>query len=237
LVKAFIKRVNDAGLLGCAVLGEPISMSYETRRDNAAAFNSASIIYVLNGGYTADGTLIDGRKAAALVAGVISSLPSNIAPTHTPVPLLTSVAGALSNTKIEECIQHGAIVLTTSMSGTVWIESGVNTLVSPSDDQDNGWRKIRRTRTRYELIDRINASVEGISGNLDNDANGRSTFIAIANGVGRAMIAEGKLISCNVTEDPERPPEGDSSWFVVAIDDLDSQEKIYITYQCRYAAN
>jgi hypothetical protein len=151
------------------------------------------------------------------------------------VPGLASVAGQLSNTKIEECIKHGAIVLTTSLSGMVWIESGVNTLVTPSDDQDDGWKKIRRTKTRFELITRINESVEGISGNLSNDANGRSTFIALANGVGRSMIAEGKLLACNVMEDSKQPPKGDSAWFVVAIDDLDSIEKIYITYQCRYS--
>ena len=102
---------------------------------------------------------------------------------------------------------------------------------------DSGWKKIRRMKTRYELITRINSAAEPVIGNLNNDSNGRSTFIALANGVGRLMIAESKLQSCNVSEDLETPPKGNSAWFVVDCLDLDSIEKVYITYRFRFSDN
>jgi hypothetical protein len=49
------------------------------------------------------------------------------------------------------------------------------------------------------------------------------------------MIAEGALLSGTIYEDPNNPPSGDSAWFVVAVDDLDSAEKVYITFGFRFA--
>ena len=54
------------------------------------------------------------------------------------------------------------------------------------------------------------------------------TVIAIANGVVKEMISEGKLISGVVTLDPANPPKGDSIWLLMDVHDLDSVEKIYI---------
>jgi hypothetical protein len=237
LVKSYINRVNDAGLLAFAVVGEPVSVAYATRRTNAAAFNSCNVVYCLNGGYDSSNVLHDGFNVAAVVAGMLAALPSSDSPTHKQVPGLVSIAGALTNTEVQECLQSGALVLTMSASGVVWIEQGINTLVSPSADQDSGWKKIRRTKTRFELISRILESSESIIGSVNNDSNGRATFIAIANGVGKAMIAEGKLQSCTVSEDPNNPPSGDSAWFIIDVIDNDSVEKVYVTYRFRFSAS
>ena len=49
------------------------------------------------------------------------------------------------------------------------------------------------------------------------------------------MIAEGKLISGSVYEDPAHPAKGDSAWFIIDVLDLDSIEKVYITYRFSFA--
>lgn len=235
LLKSFINRVTDAGLMGMAVISEPVSVSLETRQSNATAVNSENVIYVLNGAYAADGTLIDGFNIAAIVAALAAAYPSNRSLTHAPVPGAHTVAGPLTNTQVEAALQGGALVLTTSATGIVWIEQGINTLTVLNGDQDAGWKKIRRVKTRYELIQRILASTESIIGTVNNDSNGRQTFIAIANGVGQTMIAEGKLLECEVLEDPNNPAQGDSAWFVINVLDLDSIEKVYITYRFRFS--
>lgn len=234
LVKSFINRVTNAGLMAQAVISEPISVPLATRQANATAMNDVNVIYVLNGEYGADGTLVDGFNIAAKVAGMVAAVPSNQSLTHAPVPGAHTVAGPLTHTQVEAALVGGALVLTASATGIVWIEQGINTLTTLSADQDAGWKKIRRTKTRYELIQRILASTEGIIGTVNNDSNGRQTFIAIANGVGQLMIAEGKLLSCEVKEDPKQPAEGDSAWFVIDVLDLDSIEKVYITYRFRF---
>ena len=104
-------------------------------------------------------------------------------------------------------------------------------MITLTADQDAGWKKIRRTKTRFELIQRILESTEPIIGSVGNDSNGRQTFIAIANGIIGEMVAEGKLLSGEVTEDEKHPARGDSAWFVISVVDLDSIERVYITYR------
>ena len=234
LVKSFITRVTNAGQMAQAVIGEPISVPLATRQANATAMNSENVIYVLNGEYSPDGSLVDGFNIAEKISVIDASFPNNQSLTHAPVPGAHTVAGPLTRTQVEAALLGGALVLTASATGVVWIEQGINTLTTLRADQDAGWKKIRRTKTRYELIQRILASTEGIIGTVNNDSNGRQTFIAIANGVGQLMIAEGKLLSCEVKEDPKNPAEGDSAWFVIDVLDLDSIEKVYITYRFRF---
>ena len=234
LLSAFINRANDAGLMGIAVLGEPTSVAYATRKADAAAFNSENVVYCLNG-FTIGGEDYEGWRAAALVAGYIAFLPSNDSLTHKIIPNATAVVGALTNTQVVECLQSGCLVFTVSASGAVWVEQGINTLVTLRSDQDAGWKKIRRTKTRFELIDRINVNSEGVIGNVNNDDNGRATLLAIINGVGAEMIAEGKLQIFEASESTTNLPKGDSAWFVISVLDNDSMEHIYLTYMFRFA--
>lgn len=234
LVKSFINRANDSGLMAMAVIGEPTSVDYTTRRTRAASYNSENMVYCLNGFKIGD-EVYEGFNAAAVMAGYIAYLPSNDSITHKVVPGATEVVGALTNTKIVECLKSGCLVFTVSTAGAVWVEQGINTLCVLSTNQDAGWKKIRRTKTRFELITRINESSESIIGAVNNDANGRSTFIAIANGVIKSMIAEGKLLSGSCTEDASNPAKGDSAWFVLDILDLDSIEKVYLVYRFHFS--
>lgn len=234
LAKAFIDRVNDAGLLAQLVIGEPTSVAYATRKANAAAFNDRSVIYCLNG-LKVNGEAWEGFNAAAAVAGLVAAVPSNQAITHLNIAGATELVGPLTNTQIVECLESGALVFTKSAAGVVWVEEGINTLITLSADQDAGWKKIRRTKTRFELIDRINRNTESITGRVTNDSNGQNTFIMIANGVIKEMVGEGKLVSGTVELDATRPPEGDSAWFRVSVYDLDSLEKAYFTYLFHYA--
>ena len=234
LVAAFITRANDAGLMGVAVVGEPTTVAYATRKTDAAGFNDCNMVYVLNG-FTLDGESYEGWKAAAVVAGLIAYTPANESLTHVVINGADGLVGGLTNTQIIECLQSGALVFSMSASGLVWIEQGINTLVTLNANQDAGWKKIRRTKTRYELITRILINSEGIIGRVNNDSNGRQTFIAIANGVINQMIAEGKLSSGQTYEDPANPATGDSAWFIIAVVDLDSIEKVYLTYQFSFS--
>jgi len=233
LVKAFIDRANDQGLMAIAVIGEPKSVSYDTRVARAASYNSENIVYVLNGFKVGD-TTFEGFEAAAVVAALVAYTPSNESLTHTVIAGATEVVDPLTNAKIIECLQNGCLIFTESSSGSIWIEQGINTLVTLGN-KDAGWKKIRRTKTRYELITRINQNCEPIIGAVNNDSNGRQTVIAIANGVIAQMVSEGKLSSGNCVEDPNYPASGDSAWFAVSVYDLDSIEHIYLTYRFHFA--
>ena len=52
------------------------------------------------------------------------------------------------------------------------------------------------------------------------------------------MRSEGKLLDGYTVElDSANPPEGDSAWFIIQADDIDSLEKAYFVYGFRYSAS
>lgn len=236
LVQPFIQRIYQSGQMVMACLAEQKSVAIATRMQHAAAFNDEKIIYVLNGGYDASGNLYDGYKLAARIGGMIAAVASNTSLTHTVVSGFITLAEALTNSQIEKALAMGCLVLSVNASDQIWIESAINTLVTPSGNQDAGWKKIRRTKTRFELMDRIVATTDPLIGKVNNDSNGRATFMAAAQGVINAMIGERKLLEGGtIYEDTNNPPAGDSAWFIIAVDDIDSIEKAYLAFKFRFA--
>lgn len=237
VVEAFVNRTYAAGKYPMAVLSESKSVSntVAVRMQHGAAFNNAKIIYVLNSGTDADGNAITGYMNAARIGGIIATVPSNQSVTHYVVSGYSDLAETLTNTQIEAALQSGCLVLSKNSTGQVWIEQGINTLVTPSADEDAGWKKIRRVKARFEIMQRIGDTVENLVGKVNNDNNGRAAVIAAGQNIINTMIAENKIISGTMTEDETNPAQGDSAWFVIAVDDLDSIEKLYITYRFRFA--
>lgn len=234
-VQTYIDRVRNEGKRAMAVVGEPTSVQLSTRLANAKAFNDPAIVYVANGFKGSDGVIREGYKAAARVAGMVAAAQITDSLTHAVVRNATELVGALTNVEIEQAIQSGALVFTMSAQKQVQIEYGINTFVTVTADYDAGWKKIRRVRTRDNLMDRIAATWDPLIGKISNSADGRATLIAAAQGIINRMIAEGALLGGTIVEDINNPPVGDSAWFVVAVDDLDSAEKVYLTFAFRFS--
>lgn len=234
VVQTYIDRVRNEGKRVLGVVGEPTSVPLATRLANAREFNDPAIIYVANGFKGSDGLTREGYKAAARVAGMVASAQITESLTHYVVKGATELVGALTNAEIEQAIQSGALVFSMSAQKQVQIEYGINTFVTPTADMDAGWKKIRRVRTRDNLMDKITATWDPLIGKINNNPDGRATLIAAAQGIINRMIAEGALLQGTIFEDPNNPPQGDSAWFVVQVDDLDSAEKVYVTFQFRF---
>jgi len=235
VVQTYIDRVRNEGKRVLAVVGEPTSENLADRLAHARAFNDPAIIYVANGFKGADGVAREGYKAAARVAGMTAAAQITESLTHYVVRGATELIGALTNAEIEQAINSGALVFTMSAQKQVHIEYGINTFVTVTADMDAGWKKIRRVKTRDNLMDRIAATWDPLIGKINNSPDGRATLIAAAQGIINRMIAEGALLQGSIFEDPNNPPAGDSAWFVVQVDDLDSAEKVYINFQFRFA--
>ena len=117
----------------------------------------------------------------------------------------------------------------------IWIDNAITTFTTLDNEHDQGWEKVRRTKCRFELMTRVNRTCEKLVGRLNNDENGRATIITAMNSIINEMIGEGKLFSGSYAhEDPRYTPEGDRAWFVLDIDDIDSMEKLYLTYRFSY---
>jgi len=235
LVHAYIQRVFGNGKLARAVVGATPGVDVTVRMTAGASYNDFCMHHVLNGFKDAAGTIYDGWKAAARVAGLIAAGPSNKSFTHDVISGAVDLSENLTGPQIEAAIQKGNIVFTVNANGQIQIEYGINTLVTPTADQDSGWKKIRRVSTRIELMKRVTSIADPLIGRVDNNTDGRATIIAAAQGVINRMIQEGKLIDGLIYEDPSNPPVGDSAWFKLDVNDLDSAEKIYLSFGFRFA--
>ncbi len=237
LLQSFVNRIFDAGSLAQAVVAEKHTVELETRIKHAAAFNDEKMNYVLNAWVDEQGTAIDGYQTAARIAGMIGAVAANSSLTHTVISGFTEILEKLTNTDMISAEKRGCIVLSYNKAKQVWIDNAINTLITPANNQDDGWKKIRRVKTRFELIRRINTTTDDLVGKVDNDNNGRATVISQIQGVGDSMREEGKLIACAVTESSAYKADGDSAWFDIDVIDKDSMEHIYLTFLFRFSTN
>lgn len=237
LIQAYIDRIFQEGALGVAALGEPTTVDFDTRKSHAAAFNDEKIIFLGSGYADASGNKVDGYLSIATQAGIIGSLESNESATHTVIPNAVETLEDLKNSQYEEAIKSGMLLLSPNDEGQVWFDSGINTLVTLKDNQDEGWKKIRRTSTRFEMFDRIDRALAPLIGKVDCNDIGIGDCIIKGQTVLDAMIGEWKLQDgATFAEDETKSRGSDYAYFVIAADDLDSLEKIYLTYQFRFTA-
>ena len=234
LMQAFMERIFDVGQFAIAVAAEKHDVALETRQEHAAAFNDKSMVYVLNAWVNEGDKEMDGCLTAARIAGMIAACKSDKSLTHTVINDFTELLEPLTPSQMTAAEKSGCLVLSYNTSKEVWIDNAVNTLIDAKNG-DDGWKKIRRTKTRYELIYRMNRQAESLIGMVDNDTNGRATVTGQLQAVGTAMVDEGKLVRCVVTESNKYTADIDSAWFDVEVIDKDSLEHVYLTYHFQYS--
>ena len=237
LVSSFLDRIYEAGQFGIAVLAEKDTQDLEERMTAAAKFDKENVVYVLNAKVKAKEVALEGYQVAALVAGMIAACPSNQSLTHTVIERYTEIEELLTNTQLEKAIQNGCMALYYNADNKVSIDSAINTLIHPDENHDEGWKKIRRVKTRYELLYRCNIQTDAMVGKVDNDVNGRATITAKLQKICNDMVNEGKLVSATVKESASPAAYGDSCWFDIDVIDKDSAERIYLTYYFRFSTS
>ena len=237
LLKTFLDRAYDNGLFTCGIVAELSSQTLEERIANALTYNDEKMIYLLNAHVGMLEKELDGYQTAAIAAGMYASYPSNKALTHKILPGVSELKEVLTPSQMESAETKGCMVLSNSPAGKCWIDNAINTLAELPENKDKGWTKIRRTKTRFELMYRMNTTADNLVGNVDNDKNGRETVIANLNEVGAAMIREGKLVSCTVTEHPGKAANTDYAYFLISVVDKDSMEHLYLYYNFCYSTN
>ena len=238
LLQSYKKGAAQLGKYGIAVVGQKTSVAFDTRCAKARTFNDEKVAY-LGGGWISGNEVKDGVLAICHTAGVIASTPSNQGITHSVITGATDLCEALTYSQYVQAIESGMLMVAMSPDGSIWYDSGVNTLIEPeTGTQDEGWKKIRRTKVRHELYDRLDRALAPKVGRVSADSDGVADIVQTGQRVLDAMAAEGKLMAGAVfCEDPENPYTGDSAWFLVQCDDIDSLEKIYLHYQFRYSQN
>ncbi len=237
ILASWVERVMQTGKLVQAVVGCSYEKSLSERLAIAKSFNSMLVICSGIEGENANGEKPKDYIMSALVCGAIAGTPNTESIVHKAIPEITSIA-PYTNIEYQDAICSGLLLASYSSNGTIWFDSGVNTLIVPNADQDDGWKKIRRVSTRFELMNRIDAATAPLTGKIDCDNDGIAIITERVQGVINDMITEGKLHdSSTIYEDPNNLHTSDSAWFIIEADDVDSFEKGYLTYMYRFDQN
>lgn len=237
LLQSYLENAYNLGKLGIAVVGEKTSVLFDDRCAHAKAFNDAKVVY-LGGGWMCSNESKDGVLAICHTAGTIASTPSNQGITHTVITGATDRCESLTYSQYEQAIDSGMLMVSMSPEGSIWYDAALNTLIKPEvSTQDDGWKKIRRVKVRFEIIDRLERALAPKVGKVSADSDGIADIIQTGQRVLDQMaLSEGKLqAGATFSEDPANPYSGDSGHFIVRADDIDSLEKIYLQYQFRYS--
>lgn len=235
ILTAFVSQSYETGHLGCTCIAGLSSQDLDARMSYAASCNDEKVVYLLSGWIANDGTVYDGWRAAARIGGMIAASETNASLTHTVITGALELIEPLTNGEITRAEQRGCLVLSLNDEDQVWIDNAINTLVTLAPQMDEGWKKIRRTKCRFELIDRINRTCDRLVGKVNNDSNGQATLLAAAQRVLNEMTAENKLVAGSYVElDAAHPAEGDKVYFVAHVLDIDSAERIFNTFVFRY---
>lgn len=234
LLNEFKKRTFLEGSFGMAVVAEKNGKSLEERMKAAEGFNSEDMMYVFNATAYAGDTLLEGYQIAAYLAGVYAANPSNQSLTHTVLKRYTKLGERLTNSQIVAAEKRGCLVLSVNSRDEVRIDNAINTLVKLPADKDEGWKKLRRTKTRHEVMYRANGQTDDLVGKIDNDPNGRAVIIGQVQGVLNKMITEGKLAAGEIKESATHLPEGPRAYFDINVIDKESGEFIYLFYKFQF---
>lgn len=237
LVQPFMEKIYQNGKMAFAVIGAKASDALDTRMAQAAAINDYKVIFVGSGWKDSNGTVFAGEKAAARIAGMVAAIPANDSITHKTISGAVEPIEYLTNSQYEDCIDYGMLMFSVNSLGQVWVDSGITTLTTASGEDDGGWKKIKRTKIRFELMTRASDSAAPLIGAVPNNDDGRSAVIQVVQGICNNMVAEEKLLpgaSCIL--DSANMPQGDSAWFLIIANDIDSIEKVYLTFKFSFSA-
>lgn len=239
MLQSYLDNAYTLGKLGMAILGEKTTVSFADRCANAKAFNDAKVVY-LGGGWKCGTENKDGALSICYTAGLIAATPSNKGIVHTVIPGATELCESLTFAQYEQAVEAGMLMVSMAPDGNIWYDTGITTLTKPEvSTQDEGWKKIRREKVRFELIDRLDRALAPLVGKVSADSDGIANIIQTGQRILDQMVySEGKLrIGATFAEDPAKPYSGDSAHFTIQADDIDSLEKIYLEYRFRYSQN
>jgi hypothetical protein len=191
------------------------------------------IINVTNGVVIGDTTLPP-AKAVAWVAGADAAATNTESLTYSPYEGATGISGVKTNEQAIAAINNGEFFFSMSEAGTVVVETDINSLVTLTADKDKTYRKNRVIRVLDTFGDAIKAEFP------PNKFNNTDEGWDVMEGVGRAVLMrflnDGAIQNVDYENDfvvDRGSSSGDETYFEVALQPVDSAEKLYFTVSTR----
>jgi hypothetical protein len=226
---AFAEDARLQGSRFITVIGSAAGDTLNGSITRATSFDNEGIVYVFPGFTDTEGVIYTGQEAAARVAGLIAAAGITKSVTFSPIPDGADVELRLTNSQVSQAL--GAGILPLVFDGTsVAVEKGINTLSTITEDKPLAFTRIRTVMTLDAVQDGLEQGLKGLIGQVNNDDDGRATVLGAAQAFLDQLISARALKPGGFVElDPEFEQEADNVFLRVAVQPLDSIEKIFVT--------
>lgn len=190
------------------------------------------IINVTNGVILADGTELTATEVTAFVAGITAGAEYNESNTYKVYEGAIAVNGLKTYDAAETAIKNGELFFSLSSAGEVIITYDLNSLHSSyaMTGKSQSYKKNRFIRVIDAL--RNTLLIEFTPGKFDNSSEGWDLMQGIGYTILKTFESDGAIKNVNYENDfliDRSMSTGDSTFINVAIQPVDSAEKIYIT--------
>lgn len=187
------------------------------------------VINVTNSVVVGDKTLTN-AQATAWVAGADAGAGSTSSNTYRIYEGAEAVAGAKTHEQAVAAIRNGEFFFSYSESGDVVVEYDINSLTTFTEKKDKSYSKNRVLRALDSFAEAIRLNFP--PNKYSNDETGWD----VMDGMGRAILSQfyesGAIKNADFTSDfavDRSLSSGDSAYFNVALQPVDSAEKLYFT--------
>ncbi len=181
-----------------------------------------------------NGVTLSDAQATAWVAGADASASNVQSNTHKIYVGAESVANAKTHEQAVAAIQNGEFFFSYSENGDVIVEYDINSLTSFTDRKDKSYSKNRVLRVFDSFAESIRLNFP--PNKYSNNENGWD----IMDGMGRSILKQffdaGAIRNVDYDSDfavVRGESKGDSTYFNVGIQPVDSAEKLYFTVKTR----
>lgn len=181
-----------------------------------------------------NGVTLSNAQATAWVAGADASASNVQSNTHKIYVGAESVANAKTHEQAVAAIQNGEFFFSYSENGDVVVEYDINSLTSFTDRKDKSYSKNRVLRVFDGFAESIRLNFP--PNKYSNNENGWD----IMDGMGRSILKQffdaGAIRNVDYDSDfavVRGESKGDSTYFNVGIQPVDSAEKLYFTVKTR----
>lgn len=168
-------------------------------------------------------------EAAAWVAGATAAATKSQSNTYKVVSNATAVVGELTNEQAEEAILAGKMFFSVSDdTGEVIVEYDINSLVHPSNTQDDSYKKNRVVRVLDSFADDLKATIR--PNQFDNEPKGWEKMLQLGKLLLKRYEEDNAIKNVSADDDfmiDQSRSKGDATYFNVALQPVDSAEKLY----------
>lgn len=169
-------------------------------------------------------------QATAYVAGITAGASNVQSNTYKNVSGAVRVVGVKNNEQSINSIKKGEFFFSVSDDGNVVPEYDINSLVTISDGKDESYKKNRVMRVFDSLCESIRLNFP--PNKFNNDEVGWGVMEGIGKTILKQFLDAGAITNADYEADflvDKENSKGDSTYFNVAIQPVDSAEKLYFT--------